>query len=823
MSKCPTWRRSRLGDIVQTILCQRYDRGIRLTAMLAHLAAAIRSFRHRRAAAATIVVTLMIGIGANSAIFSAVDAVLLRPLPFPESERLVAVSELNRSMKQAIQFVAPVRLEEWNRLTTSFDGLAGSYFENTTDTTGDTPQRVEAMKVSPRFFGVLGVAAALGRTLAPDEEVFGGPPAVVVSDAFWRTRRNSDPDVVGQSIVLTGVRRTIVGVMPPSFRYPTQSTEVWIPAQIAGALGRERRARFYQTVGRLKPGVTMQQAEADLITLQTRLAEQFPETDTGWSAFVTSLKEEQIGGVRGSLWLLFTAVGLVLIAACGNVACLMLADAARREHEIAVRFAIGASRATVIRQLIAEGFVLAMIGASLGLIAAQWGIGVLRRAAIDLPRIDTLHVDLRLVLFAALLAAATTVCFALVPALQATKADAASALGRGGRGHVGGRHVAQRALVAAQVALAIVLLSGAGLLIRRFVRLQQVSPGFDASNVLTFRMSASWGERAPDVAARQARTVARLEEIAGIESAAVSQTMPAGADFPPGEFSIVGRDTSEKTYAHGRAVSAGYFRTLRIPIVTGETCRNDPGEVSATKALVTRAFADRFFAGTNPIGHVMVAPNRQRLDIIGVVGDVRERGLAFATEPLVYFCGYSGYWPDVFFSLRTSPGRPVSLAAIRAALAEIEPTRAMYAVRTLDESLADSKAQRRLNTVLLTLFAATALLLAAMGLYGVLSQLVAVRQREIGVRMALGARASQILRSVVGQAAVVTGAGIAVGLAGAFALARFMATLVFDISSHDPLTFAVVPLALSAVAAVAAFVPAQRAARIDPMRALRDD
>ena len=791
--------------------------------MLAHLLTAAGSFRHRRAAASAIVITLTLGIGANSVIFSAVDAVLLRPLPFPQSDRLVVVSELNRSLKQGVQQLAPVRLEEWNRLNASFDGLAGSYFENMTDTTGETPQRVEAMRVSPRFFSVLSVGAALGRTLAPDEERFGGPQAVVVSDAFWRTRRNGDPNVVGQSIVLTGVRRTIVGVMPPSFHYPTATTEVWVPAQIAGALGRERRARFYQTVGRLKPGVTREQAEADLVAIQTRLGEQFPDTDKGWSALATSLKEEQIGGVRGSLWLLFGAVGLVLIAACGNVACLMLADARRREHEIAVRFAVGASRAAVVAQLLAEGFVLAMLGASLGLSAAYWGIAVLRQAATDLPRIDTLHVDARLVLFTAALGAATTICFALVPAIQATKADAASALGRGGRTHVGGRDFAPRALVTAQVALAIVLLSGAGLLIRSFARLQQVSPGFDPSNVLTFRMSASWSESAAAVVARHTRTVARLEETAGIEAAAVSQAMPAGVDFPPGEFRIIGRDTSEKTYAQGRAVSAGYFGAMRIPILQGHTCRDDPAELSPTKALVTHAFVERYFPGTDPVGHALTSPNRQTLDIVGVVGDVRERGLAYAAEPLVYWCGYSGYWPDVFFIVRTNPSRPASLRTIRTALAEIEPARAMYAVRSLDESLADSKAQRRLNTILLTLFAATALLLASMGLYGVLSQLVVARRREIGVRMALGARPSQILTSVVGQAAVVTGTGVAVGLAGAFILTRFMSALVFGVSARDPLTFALVPVVLSVVAGIATSVPAHRAARIDPMRALRDD
>ena len=790
--------------------------------MLAQLAAAARSLRYRRAAALIIILTLTLGIGANSTIFSAVDAVLLRPLPFPAPDRLVSVNELNPSLKQAVQLVAPVRLEEWHRANRSFDGLAGSYFENMTDTTGDTPERVEAMRVSPRFFSVLGVPAALGRTFATDEEVFGGPQVVVISDAFWRTRRNSDPDVVGRSIVLAGARRTIVGVMPPSFRHPNPTTEVWVPAQMTGGLARERRARFYQTVGRLKPGVTSEQAERDLSAVQARLAEQFPETDRGWSARVTSLEEEAIGGVRGSLWLLFGAVSLVLAAACGNVACLMLAEATGREHEIAVRFALGASRAAVIRQLLAEGLVLALIGTSLGLVIAEWGIDALRRAASQLPRIDTVHMDARLVIFTIGVGALTTIFFALAPALHATKRDASEALARGGRAQVGGRHLSQRVLVAAQVALAIVLLTGAGLLIRSFVRLQQISPGLEPANVVTFRMSASWAENASAVVARHARTVARLQRIPGVEAAAVSQAMPAGHDFPPGEFRIAGRDARERIFAQGRIVSSSYFQALRIPVLQGETCSGEPTGPAASKALVTRTFVDRFFPAENPLGHALIAPN-QTLDIIGVVGDVRERGLVHEAEPLVYACGYSGYWPDVFFIVRTNPARPVSLSMIRAALVEIEPARAVYAVRALDEVLADSTSERRLNAVLLTLFAGTTIMLAAMGLYGVLSQLVEARRREIGVRMALGARAAHILASVVGQAAIVTCAGIVAGLAGAFVLTRFMTTLVFGVSARDPLTFVLVPFVLSAVAAAAAFVPARRAASTDPMQALRHD
>jgi predicted permease len=390
----------------------------------------------------------------------------------------------------------------------------------------------------------------------------------------------------------------------------------------------------------------------------------------------------------------------------------------------------------------------------------------------------------------------------------------------------GGRQRLPRLLVAAQVSLAIVLLVGAGLLIRSFARLQQVAPGFDPDHVLTFRISASWSEMPAAVVNRQARTVARLEAIPGIASAAISQTMPGGADFPPSEFHIVGRDAADKTFAHSRAVSAGYFRTLRIPILEGDACSGDPAAPLFSTALVTRAFVDRFFAGEHAIGHALTSPGLrpgQRVDIIGVVGDVHENGLAKAAEPLIYWCGYSPFWPDPFYLARVVAGRTVSVADIRAALVEIEPGRAMYAVTLLSDTLSTSISAQRLSALLLTLFAATALTLAVMGLYGVLSQLVAVRRREIGVRIALGASAGRILASIVGPAFAVTAAGIVAGLAGAYVLARLMGTFVFGISTHDPLTFVSVPLLLAVVAGVVALVPAMRATAVDPMHALRDD
>jgi putative ABC transport system permease protein len=704
--------------------------------------------------------------------------------------------------------------------------LAGSYFENMTDTTGALPERIEAMRTSPRFFTVLGVAAALGRTSTVEEELIGGPPVVVIGDGFWRSRFNADPGVVGRRLVLSGTSRTIVGVMPSSFRYPSATTEAWVPAQMPAMLLQARQARFLTAIGRLKSGVTVEQAEADLTAIQARLGEQFPDTDRGWGASLSPLKEEQVRGVRRSLWLLAGAVALMLLAACGNIACLLLAEGARREHEVAVRFALGASRTTVVRQLLTEGMVLALIGSALGLVVAQWGTAFLRQAATTLPRIQDVRVDMRLVAFTMALGLLTTVLFAIAPALQVARANPADALGRGGRGHAGGRHVVQRILVAAQVSLAIVLLVGAGLLIRSFARLQAASPGFDPTGVQTFRMSASWSERLDAVIARQRRTVARLEEIPGVEAAATSQALPAGGDFPPAEFQIVGGRTDEKMFAHNRAVRSGYFKTLHISMLQGDTCKGQQTGPIASEALVTRAFADRFFPGADPIGHSLASPGAPpgaSARIVGVVGDVHENGVRKPAEPLIYWCGYSGYWPDPHFLVRLTPGRHASLAEIRAALREIEPKRAVYSVRTLSETLAQSTTQQWLTTLLLTLFALTAVALAAMGLYGVMSQLVAVRRREIGVRIALGARAGQILRSVVAQAATVTGAGIVIGLAGALVLARFMTSLIFDIPPIDPLTFAVVPTVLAVVALAAALVPALRAASVDPMRALRED
>jgi predicted permease len=789
--------------------------------MLHEWRTAVRSLARRRGLAITVILTLAIGIGANSAIFSAIDAVLLRPLPYPASERLVAVYETNVARKQLTSLVAPGRLEEWNREARTLEGLAGSYFENVTDTTGTLPERVEAMRTSPRFFAVLAMPAALGRTFSPEEETFGGPKPVVVSDAFWRARLGADPQAVGRSLVLAGEPRTVVGVMPPSFRYPTVKTEVWIPAQTAEFLLRSRQARFYAAFARLRPGVTPQAAQRDLAAVQTRLGEQFPDTDRGWSASVAPLKEEQVGGVRRSLWMLLGAVLLVLLAACANVACLLLADATRREHDVAVRFALGAPRRTIVRHLLREGLLLALAGSALGLFLARWGIVLLRTASTGLPRADELRIDLRLVGFTLALALVTTVVFALVPALQATRREITEGLARSGRGGGGGRQKVQRVLVSAQVTLAIVLLVGAGLLVRSFSLLQAVPPGFDPSGVLTLRVSAAWSEKAAAVTTRQLRTLERLAATPGVTSAAMNTILPASKDLPPNEFTIAGRQTGERYFAVARQVSANYFRTLRVPFLAGATCRDDPRPDAPHEIVVSSAFASRFFPGERAVGQRIV--QRWPGEIVGVVADVREQGLMKDPEPIVYFCGLMPYWPDPYYLVRSDPGRPVTVAAVREAVREIEPLRAVYDSAPLTERMAESLSQPRLNTILLAAFAGTTLVLAAIGLYGMLAQFVAYRRREIGVRMALGARPADVLKQVLGHAASVVGVGLALGLAGAFVLARFMASLVFGIPARDPVTFGIVPLLLAAMAAAAAAVPARRAVRVDPVQALRDE
>ena len=780
---------------------------------------AVRSIAKRPAMASAVVLTLTLSIGANSAIFSAIDTVLLKPLPFRDPERLVAVFE-TQSQRNRKGAVALVRLNEWAAQTIAFEGFAGSYTENVTDTTGSQPERLAAVRTSARFFSLLGVSAALGRTPREDEHGIGRPDVVVLSDGVWRQRFNADASIVGRSLVLAGVPRTVIGVMPASFRYPSAVVEAWIPEQLPPA-ALSRNGRFFVSFARLKVGRTLEQAQQDLAAVQARLGQQFPATDKDWSAAIVPLKEEQVGGVRRSLWLLFGAVVLVLVTACGNIALLMLADAARREHDVVMQFALGASRRRIVSQRLREGALVAFAGALGGLLVAQWGIDALRAMARTLPRSSDLRVDVRLVTFTMTVGVLTTLLFAWAPAILATRTTRVGRASHGLRGQVTGHKRVQIAVMIAQIALAIVLLVGSGLLIRSFSALQRVSPGFDPDNVVAFRISATWSERPNAVAVRQSRTLQRLLEVPGVAGVAMSNIIPgtADAEYAPSEIQIVGRPADANNLTISRSVSADYFRTLAIPVEQGRTCRDDPRADASGEMVVNRAFADTYFPGEDPIGHSFVrqTPNV----IVGVVANARERSLTEEAQPVRYVCGLMPFYPDPYYLVRVDRSRPASMTAIRAAVNEIEPQRAVYSATTLPAALSEASSHSRITMLLLSLFAGMALLLVAIGLYGLLAQFVVERRREIGVRIALGAHPVQVLSQVVRQSAAVTLAGVVLGLMIAVSGARVMGALVFEISPHDPLTFIVAPLILAAISAVATIFPARRAARVDPLVALR--
>lgn len=786
----------------------------------------LRRILKRPAFFLAVVLTLTLGIGANSAIFSVIDAVLLKPLPYPGSERLMALYEENARQKVDRGLVAPVRVEEWNRLSRSFNGVAGAYTESIAETSGSLPERLVVARVSPRFFSVLGTLPLAGRGFSPEEDLFAGPNAAVISERFWRRRFNSNPSAVGTILRLGTASYPIVGIVPDTFRFPASDVDVWTPAGLPDAVMTNRQARFHNAVGRLREGVSVKAAQAELSGLYAQMALQFPKTDANWTALVEPLKEETVGGARRSLWILYGAVSLVLLIACANVACLLLAQARQRRREIAIRFSLGARRWQVIRELLVESFYLALPGAICGLLLSVAGARLLRQAAEAFPRGEEIQVDWRIVAFTLSLSVLTTILFGLFPAFEATRQETGSILAAGSRTQVGGTGRALGTLVSAQIALAIVLLVGAGLLIRTLSRLGQADLGFVSQNVLTLRISASWGETKDldRVHQRLVRTLETLRGIPGVESAAISTSLPTESKEFAAQFTIVGRDSQgEKLFTDDQSVTSDYFHAMGIPILSGETCRDGFDPKLPPVLLIDRTFSDRFFPGESPIGRYLDTGDTTPIQIAGVVGAVRQHGATHDPVPTVYYCGIPRRMPDPEYILKTSSDPLLIAEAVRRQVRSIEPNRAVYDMQSLTDALSGSFSARRFQTTLLGLFAATALLLAVIGLYGVMSFFVFERTREIGLRMALGARPQQILARIFRIAAVMTASGIAIGLLASVFLTREMQSQLFGVAAIDPLTFCAVPLLLALVAATAAWSPARRAMKIDPMEALRQE
>jgi putative ABC transport system permease protein len=794
----------------------------------ANTRAAFRFLRKAPGLSAAVILTLALGIGANTAVFSAIDAVILRPLSFPQGDQLMAIEQYDTKGKSPVSLVAPIRLEEWNRLNHTFQALTGYDSENESETSGPLPEYLGNALVAPRFLDVWGIAPELGRGFTPAEERYGGPKVVLISHRLWMRRFHGDPDAIGKQLHLGHDAYTVVGVMPASFAFPDRDVNVFMPSPPDAPYAQDRGSTWYTVIGRLKPGVMQQQALADLSIVQRQLGVQFPKTDRDLGVHVQPLKSEIIGDIGSSLWLLYGAVVLLLLIACINIAALLLARTAGREREISLRFALGASRHTIVMQLLSEVLLLAVIGASLGIALAGGAVQLFHHLANTLPRAAEIALNWRLLLYTFASALLATVLSGLYPALRNTRGDLAQTLAQGSHTQVFTRGRLQWLLVGAQVAFAVTLLIGAGLLLRSFQELGRVSPGLDASHVLTLQISGGWGETADmkRLTQRIHSDLDALRSVPGVEAAATGGwSLPGVPGQAQIELSLAEgeQDESHKIMAITHIVSSGYFRTLGIPVLQGQDCAEDGGPPSV---LVNHSFASRYLQHVTPIGshlHTVAQDVVMPSAVVrGVVGDARENGVNAAPSPTVYPC-ISAPSPSPWFLVRTH-GDPMALVdTIRMKLHRIEPSRSVFGLSALEDHISDSLTENRLRTLVLTFFAGTAISLACLGLYGTLSYLGRMRRREMGLRLAIGATRPQIVAVLLTQGLRIVGIGCIAGLAMGLVASHLIQGMLYAVTPTDPETYAAIVLLVVVVATGACLGPALRAATTDPAKVLREE
>jgi putative ABC transport system permease protein len=783
-----------------------------------------RALRRRPAFALTAILTLALGTAATTALFSVVDTVLVKPLPYPDPDQLVTVMEASRSATAKVSLVAPVRLEDWNEMNRTMTALAGIYTENVTDTSGSNAERLDARRVTPRFFKVYGAAPLVGRTFLDGEEIFGGPLAAVLSESYWSRRFGRDPAVTSQALHIGGQVYPIVGVMPASFTSAT--IDVWLPAQLAPYVGGLREARFLSGIGRLKPGVTAAQAQDDLDRAERELAVRFPNTDKDWATAVASLKTARIGDRAQQLWLLFGAVGLLWCIALANVAALVLVEMRRRQRELAVRAALGASRGRIIGGVLQEVLFICIVAGALGAAGSVWMVGAIRATFVTLPRINELHVDGRALAFAAVTSALASLLCGWAPAVLATRRLIAD-LTRGGRGVAGGAHRLQRILVVAQVALSVLLCVSATLLVRSYDNLTRVDSGFSAAGDVTFHVGARWDEDRTAVGHLQERLVAALSAQPGVEAVGITNFLPllgATLRYQVKVAGVAGTDPNGFVTAGARTVSAGYLAALKVPIVAGASCpafRFDPKAPSTV--LVNQQFLDRFAKGENLVGRQLTFAQYPQTPatIVGIVANVSEDGPAADAVPYTYTCANPGNWPDPEYVVRVAdPDR--FAASLRPLVRQVDAGRAVFGLRRLADALDAAVDAPRMTAGLTSLFAATALTLAAIGLYGLFMLVVSESRREIGVRLALGAAPAQMIGLVCASAGRLLVFGVGLGLVLTVGAGRILGGLLYGVTTHDTSTLVGSSLMLALVSAAAITIPAIRAARVPPTEALRE-
>ncbi len=808
----------------------------RVESLLRDVRYALRGLLSRPGFAAVVVLTLALGLGVNTAIFSVVDATLIRSLPYRDPDRLVMVNE-TRPRDDFSQFEASYpNYLDWR--ARGHIGELGGYGRNGAIlATPNGSELIPTGVATSTFFGVLGVAPSLGRGFVPAEEQPGAAPVVVLTDAAWRARFGGDPQIVGRSVTLDGAPTTVVGVLPPGFTFaPVGRVEAWVPVPSSGPLRERRNLHWLNVVARLAPGVDCDAASREMSRIAGTLATEHPDTNAGNDALARPLRDVILGNVRPIVLLLLAAVGLVLLIACANVANLLLARSATRRKEIAVRAALGASRARLVRQLVTESAILALAGGAVGVVLAMWGVDLLMATIPDavraqMPYLAETRVDAVVLVASASLALATGVLVGLLPALRASNADIEGGLRDDSRATTGRGRRFRDGLVAGEVAIAFVLLAGAGLVSRSLARVLDTDPGFDPKGLLTFRvlMPPDKYDKDEVVIAAEERARARLAALPGVAGVAVTSGLPLAGGGNTIRFILDGevRDSGARDReANIREVSANYFGTMKIPVASGRAFDARDRQGSPEVVIVNRALARVMFPGSDPLGRRITftfAKDQPPRQIVGVVGDEKLAALDAPATPIVYLPFAQDAASGFSFAVR-SAGDPTALAAAaRAAVTEIDSTIPIFALQTMDAMVQGSPAMflRRFPVLVGGAFAALALLLAVVGVYGVVSYSVTERTREMGIRRAIGAQAGDIRALVVRQALIPVAVGIAAGIPVALALSRVWKGLLYETNAADPLTLAAAALLLAVVASAAGLVPARRAARVDPMEAMR--
>ena len=801
----------------------------------------VRGLLKRPGFTAIAIITLALGIGANTAIFSVVNTVLLRPLPFRAPGELVTLWE--RNPKQGYEQNPPAagNFVDWrdqNRVFAQMAIYAPSRKFNLA--LGDQPERISGAAVSSSLFELLGVRPVQGRTFSSEEEQPGNDQVALISHNLWQRHFAADLNPVGRTITLDSRPHTIVGVMPEGFQFPGGSgtvlriftpapAELWVPLALDADTLRQRSSHSLNVIGRLKPGVTVEQATTEMDAIQQRLEQQYPTFFIGSNVKLVPLPEQIVGTARRPLLVLWGAVVFVLLISCANVANLLLSRSSSRKKEFALRTALGAGRTRIIRQLLTESLLLSFAGGIAGALLAAWGVHVLSTIVpLDFPRREEIAIDGWVLGFTLLVSMLTGIIFGLAPAIQSTKMDLTDALKSSGRNSAGSshRHSLRSLLVMSEMALALILLIGAALMIQSFLRLRQVGAGFSSDNVLTMELSLPRNsyprDRRPDFFQQ---LIERTKSVPGVQLVAAAKSLPLSGDNMNFAFDIEGRPfpPGRSPGADCRFVTADYFKALRIPLIKGRVFSESDGPQAPHVLLINNTMADRFFPNEDPIGkRLELGINSFNGEIIGIVGNVKHVALDADVNSEVY-APYSQapFWTDMTLLVRTS-GDPMSLAgAMRNELGTLDKQVSIGKVRTMDTIAAESVAQPRFRTLLLGVFGISALLLASVGIYGVMSYAVTQRTQEIGIRMALGAQVGDVRKLVIRNGMTLALVGVAIGLAGAFGLTRLMASLLFGISATDVPTFAAISVGLVAVALIACYIPARRATKVDPLVALR--